>query len=143
MPPLVTDLDLSLDDRFLYVSCWGSGQMRQYDVSDPFNPVLTGTVELGGIVRKAAHPKSGPLVGAPQMVEISRDGRRVYATNSLYSSWDDTFYDNITGWMAKFNVGPEGGLTLDEDFFVDFGEGRAHQVRLEGGDASSDTFCYP
>ena len=143
VPPLVTDLDLSLDDKFLYVSCWGSGQMRQYDVSDPFNPKLTGVVELGGIVNKTAHPKSGPLIGAPQMVEISRDGRRVYATNSLYSSWDDTFYPNITGWMAKFNVNPEGGLSLDEDFFVDFGEGRAHQVRLEGGDASSDTFCYP
>ncbi|MCY4367274.1 MAG: selenium-binding protein [Chloroflexi bacterium] len=143
VPPLVTDLDLSLDDKFLYVSCWGSGQMRQYDVSDPFNAKLTGVVELGGIVNKTAHPKSGPLIGAPQMVEISRDGRRVYATNSLYSSWDDTFYPNITGWMAKFNVNPEGGLSLDEDFFVDFGEGRAHQVRLEGGDASSDTFCYP
>ena len=143
VPPLITDLDLSLDDRFLYVSCWGTGQLRQYDVSDPFHPKHTGTVELGGIVRKAAHPKSGPLVGAPQMVEISRDGRRVYATNSLYSSWDDTFYDNITGWMAKMNVGPDGGMTLDEDFFVDFGEGRAHQVRLEGGDASSDSFCYP
>ena len=143
VPPLVTDLDLSLDDKFLYVSCWGTGQMRQYDVSDPFDAKLTGVVELGGIVNKSAHPKSGPLVGAPQMVEISRDGRRVYATNSLYSSWDDTFYDNITGWMAKFNVNPEGGLSLDEDFFVDFGEGRAHQVRLEGGDASSDSFCYP
>ena len=143
VPPLITDLDLSLDDRFLYVSCWGTGQLRQYDVSDPFNPRHTATVELGGIVRKAAHPKSGPLVGAPQMVEISRDGRRVYATNSLYSSWDDTFYDNITGWMAKINVGLEGGMTLDEDFFVDFGQGRAHQVRLEGGDASSDSFCYP
>ncbi|MDE2843855.1 MAG: selenium-binding protein [Chloroflexota bacterium] len=143
VPPLVTDLDLSLDDKFLYVSCWGTGQMRQYDVSDPFDAKLTGVVELGGIVNKSAHPKSGPLIGAPQMVEISRDGRRVYATNSLYSSWDDTFYDNITGWMAKFNVNPEGGLSLDEDFFVDFGEGRAHQVRLEGGDASSDSFCYP
>ena len=41
------------------------------------------------------------------------------------------------------NVNPEGGISLDEDFFVDFGEGRAHQVRLEGGDASSDSFCYP
>ena len=143
VPPLITDIDLSLDDRFLYVSCWGTGELRQYDVSDPFNAIHTGTVELGGIVKKAAHPKSGPLVGGPQMIEISRDGRRVYPTNSLYSSWDDTFYDNITGWMAKVNVNPEGGISVDEDFFVDFGEGRAHQVRLEGGDASSDTFCYP
>ena len=143
VPPLVTDLDLSLDDKFLYVSCWGTGELRQYDVSDPFNPVHTGTVELGGIVRKAAHSRSGPLVGGPQMVEISRDGRRIYVTNSLYSSWDDTFYDNITGWMAKIDADPEGGISLDQNFFVDFGEGRAHQVRLEGGDSSSDSFCYP
>jgi len=34
VPPLVADMNLSLDDRFLYVSCWGTGEMRQYDVSD-------------------------------------------------------------------------------------------------------------
>src|SRR5687767_740397 len=51
VPPLVTDINLSLDDRFLYVSCWGSGELRQYDVSDPFNPVLAGAVRIGGIVR--------------------------------------------------------------------------------------------
>ena len=143
VPPLITDLDLSVDDRFLYVSCWGTGELRQYDVSDPFNPKLTGTVRAGGIVRKAAHPKAGALAGAPQMVEISRDGRRIYATNSLYSSWDDTFYPGLTGWMIKFNAGPDGGLELDPDFFIDFGEARSHQLRLEGGDASSDSFCYP
>lgn len=38
VPPLVTDIALSLDDRFLYVSCWGTGELRQYDVSDPFRP---------------------------------------------------------------------------------------------------------
>ena len=32
VPPLVTDIDLSLDDRFLYVSCWGTGELLQYDV---------------------------------------------------------------------------------------------------------------
>ena len=143
VPPLVTDIDLSVDDKFLYVSCWGTGELRQYDVSDPFNPELTGTVQAGGIVRKAEHPSAGPLLGAPQMVEISRDGRRVYATNSLYSSWDDVFYNGMDGWMIKMNANPEGGLELDPDFFIDFGSTRAHQVRLEGGDASSDTFCYP
>ena len=30
VPPLVTDINLSLDDRFLYVSCWGTGELRQY-----------------------------------------------------------------------------------------------------------------
>ena len=48
VPPLVTDLNLSLDDRFLYVSCWGTGELRQYDVSDPFEPRLVGSVRIGG-----------------------------------------------------------------------------------------------
>ena len=94
VPPLLSDIDLSLDDRYLYASCWGTGEMRQYDVSDPFNPKLVGSVHIGGIVRRAPHPAtpSKPLAGGPQMVEISRDGRRVYFTNSLYRAWDDQFY---------------------------------------------------
>jgi methanethiol oxidase len=143
---LVTDINLSLDDKFLYVSCWGTGEMRQYDVSDPFNPRHTGSVHLGGIVRKTAHPKTGqPLNGGPQMVEVSRDGRRVYFSNSLYSTWDDQFYpDGIRGWVVKADANPDGGgFTIDPDFFVDFGDERPHQIRLEGGDSSSDSFCYP
>ena len=36
------------------------------------------------------------------------------------------------------------GLTLDEDFYVEFPDGyRSHQIRLEGGDCSTDSFCYP
>jgi hypothetical protein len=35
VPPLVTDINLSVDDKFLYVSCWGIGELKQYDVSDP------------------------------------------------------------------------------------------------------------
>ena len=50
VPPLITDINLSLDDKFLYVACFGTGDLQQYDVSDPFNPKLTGTVRLGGIV---------------------------------------------------------------------------------------------
>ena len=52
----MTDIDLSLDDRFLYVSCWGTGEMRQYDVSDPMNSKLSGSVHIGGITRKTRHP---------------------------------------------------------------------------------------
>jgi selenium-binding protein 1 len=118
--------------------------MRQYDVSDPFNPELTGSVHLGGIVRHAAHPKSGPLNGGPQMVEISRDGKRVYFTNSLYAAWDAQFYpEGIRGWATMLEVKPEGGFAVDPNFFVEFGEERPHQIRLQGGDASSDSYCYP
>ena len=37
------------------------------------------------------------------------------------------------------------GLTVDERFFPhgdDFRGLRAHQVRLQGGDASSDSYCW-
>jgi methanethiol oxidase len=45
--------------------------------------------------------------------------------------------------MVRVDANPAGGLAFAPDFFVDFGELRAHQVRLEGGDSSSDSFCYP
>jgi methanethiol oxidase len=146
VPPLVTDINLSLDDRYLYVSCWGTGELRQYDVSDPFYPKLTGTVRIGGIVNRTPHPSQPrkALNGAPQMVEVSRDGRRIYVTNSLYSPWDAQFYpDVIKGWMVKLDAAPEGGIALDPRYFLELEEGRRpHQVRLQGGDASSDSFCY-
>jgi methanethiol oxidase len=144
VPPLVSDIELSLDDKFLYVSCWGTGELQQYDVSDPVNPRLAGSVRLGGIVRHAPHEKGGELNGGPQMVEVSRDGRRVYLTNSLYASWDVQFYpEGIRGWMTKIDANPEGGIAVDPSFFVPFEGERPHQVRLEGGDASSDSYCYP
>ena len=146
VPPLVSDINLSLDDRFLYVSCWGTGELRQYDVSDPFQPTLTGSVKIGGIVRRTPHTAKPdkPLNGGPQMVEVSRDGKRVYITNSLYSPWDAQFYpDGIRGWIAKLDVAPAGGMTFDKRFLVELEDGlRPHQVRLQGGDASSDSFCY-
>src|SRR6201984_1213107 len=145
VPPLVTDINLTLDDRFLYVSCWGRGEFIQYDVSDPVKPKKTGSVHLGGIVRRAAHPRkpNQALNGGPQMVEISRDGKRVYFTNSLYSPWDEQIYpDGLKSWMVKLDVDPKGGMKLDERFFVEFDGLRAHQVRLDGGDASSDSYCY-
>jgi selenium-binding protein 1 len=145
--PLVTDIDLSVDDKFLYVSCWGTGDFIQYDVSDPFNAKETGRIRLGGIVSKASHPaaKNGALTGGPQMVEISRDGRRAYFTNSLYGAIDPQFYhQGIDGWMVKIDLDPNGGMKLDENFFIDWPNGfLPHQVRLQGGDASSDSYCYP
>jgi selenium-binding protein 1 len=147
VPPLVTDIDLSMDDRFLYVACWGTGDLRQYDVSDPFAPKLTGKVRIGGIVAQATHPDAanGKLTGGPQMVEVSRDGRRVYFTNSLYGVIDEQFYpDGIDGWMVKLDAAGDGGIGFDSKFFVQWPKThRPHQVRLEGGDCSSDSYCYP
>jgi selenium-binding protein 1 len=150
VPPLVTDIDLSVDDQWLYVSCWGTGELKQFDVSDPAHPRETASVRLGGIVRRAPHPAAPelPLAGGPQMVEVSRDGRRVYLTNSLYGAWDDVFYpDGVGAWMTKLDADVSaGGLVPDSGFFLhgdDFRGLRVHQTRLQGGDASSDSYCYP
>jgi selenium-binding protein 1 len=81
------------------------------------------------------------------MIEISRDGRRVYATNSLYASWDEIFYpEGVGSWMARLDANNDtGGINPDSRFFPhgeDFRGLRAHQTRLQGGDASSDSYCY-
>ncbi|HUA40677.1 MAG TPA: selenium-binding protein SBP56-related protein [Streptosporangiaceae bacterium] len=149
VPPLVTDLALTVDDQRLYVSCWGTGELKQYDVSDPFRPREIGSVRIGGIVGRVPHPARPDrlLGGGPQMVEVSRDSRRVYFTNSLYGSWDDQFYpDGVGAWMAKLDVPEGGGMAFDERFFPAgeaFRGRRPHQIRLQGGDASSDSYCYP
>ncbi|PKZ41310.1 hypothetical protein CYJ76_08470 [Kytococcus schroeteri] len=74
-------------------------------------------------------------------------GCRVYWTNSLYGAWDDDLYpEGVGAWMAKADVDPEnGGMVLDETFFPhgeDFRGNRVHQVRLQGGDSSSDSYCF-
>ena len=51
------------------------------------------------------------------MVEISRDGKRVYFTNSLYGAVDPQFYpDGIDGWMVKLDAGADGGIAFDPTF---------------------------
>jgi selenium-binding protein 1 len=145
VPPLLSDIDLSLDDKFLYAACWGTGELRQYDVSDPMKPTLSGSVKIGGIANRTPHTNGKAFGGGPQMVEISRDGKRVYFTNSLYSTWDDQFYPGgVPGVQVLANAKPTGGIELDKEFFVEFEPGyRSHQTRLEGGDCSTDSFCFP
>jgi methanethiol oxidase len=105
-------------------------------------------VQLGGIVRRAPHAAAPDLRlrGGPQMVEVSRDRRRVYATNSLYAAWDGIFYpEGVGAWLARLDAVPEGGLAPDPRFFPhdhDFRGLRVHQVRHQGGDASSDSYCF-
>jgi methanethiol oxidase len=139
VPGLITDLVLSMDDRYLYFSNWLHGDLRQYDVSDPANPKLTGQVWLGGVI---GHPTDAnrPLTGGPQMLQLSMDGRRLYVTNSLYSVWDNQFYPDLQSWMLKIDCDPNGGMTLDESFYVDFGTARGHEIHLPGGDCTTEIF---
>jgi methanethiol oxidase len=38
------------------------------------------------------------------------------------------------------DCGPDGGMELDPDFFVDFHPARAHEVRLPAGDCTTEIF---
>jgi methanethiol oxidase len=146
VPGLITDLVLSLDDRDLFFSNWLHGDVRHYDVSDPQHPELRSQVWLGGLLgRDGGHPKApGPLNGGPQMIQNSLDGKRVYVSNSLYSTWDNQFYAGLKGWLTKLERQADGTYALDPDFFVDFHEqaegARPHEIHLPGGDCTTEIF---
>ena len=144
VPGLITDLVVSIDDRFLYLSNWLHGDLRQYEISDPAKPRLTGRLWLGGLLGKPTDA-GRELNGGPQMLQLSLDGQRLYVTNSLYSSWDNQFYPGLRSWLLRINCAREGGMQLDPDFFVDLhdrpgGPARAHEVRLQGGDCTTEIF---
>ena len=104
-------------------------------------------MRIGGIVSRApAIPRAtGRSNGGPQMVEVSRDGKRIYFTNSLYGAIDPQFYpDGVKGWMVKVDAKDGGGIELDKEFFIEWPDGyRPHQVRLQGGDASVGLVLLP
>ncbi len=147
VPPLTTDIVLSMDDRFLYLSNWLHGDVRQYDISDPSAPRLTGKVRCGGVLGDPVTVQGYELVGGPQMLQLSLDGERLYVTSSLLSSWDNQFYPDMAergSYMLQLDCDPDrGGLAINDDFYVDFGEepagpARAHEMRYPGGDCTSD-----
>lgn len=49
---IMTDILISLDDRFLYFSNWAHGDIRQYNITDPEHPKLVGQIFLGGSIVK-------------------------------------------------------------------------------------------
>src|SRR5258708_239915 len=147
VPGLITDLVLSMDDRFLYFSNWLHGDLRQYEVSDPSDPKLTGQLWLGGLLGKGGAVQGHKLQGGPQMLQLSLDGKRLYVTNSLLSSWDNQFYPDLAqAGSSILQVDCDtvnGGLSINEQFYVDFGKepagpARAHEMRYPGGDCTSD-----
>jgi len=166
MPGLITDIIISMDDRFLYFSNWLHGDIRQYDITDRRNPKLTGQVFLGGSVHKesgvkvtkdtelkeqpdALYVKGTRIEGGAQMIQLSLDGKRVYVTTSLYSIWDKQFYPKLMeqgAVMLQLDVDTEnGGMKLNENFLIDFGKepggpALCHEMRYPGGDCTSDIY---
>ncbi|XP_045103873.1 selenium-binding protein 2-like isoform X6 [Portunus trituberculatus] len=169
MPGIITDIIISLDDRFLYFSNWAHGDIRQYDITDPKHPKLTGQIFLGGSIVKGGgvkvihdvemkeqpdpvYIKGKRIEGSPQMLQLSLDGKRLYVTDSLFSPWDKQFYPQIVqkgSVMLQIDVDTvNGGLALNPNFLVDFGKepegpALAHEIRYPGGDCTSDIWLPP
>ena len=146
VPSLITDILISMDDRYVYFSNWLHGDIRQYDISNPTHPRLTGQVWCGGLLGKGDEVQGHKLAGGPQMLQLSLDGKRLYVTNSLFSSWDNQFYPELAksgSYLLQIDCNTDGGLKINENFYVDFGKepagpSRAHEMRYPGGDCTSD-----
>jgi selenium-binding protein 1 len=109
------DLRQSPDDRFLYVSCFLSDDIQQWDVSDLKNPRLVSTIAPG------VHPN---------MMHVTGDGKRMYITNSLLSTMDPS--GNFWVRLAHLD---DKGMKLDSAFKVDLnnfptGPARGHDMLL-------------
>jgi selenium-binding protein 1 len=106
-----TDMLLSKDDKFMFLGNWMGNNVQQYNIEDPFRPVLVGQVEI-------------PYA---QMLRLSPDKKRLYVTNSLVSTWDDTEFPKGVTRNSKYGIflvdvdTEKGGLKLrpKNEFFVD------------------------
>ena len=96
---LPMDVVLSYDGAYMYVSNWFGDTVQQFDISDPFQPVLRSTV----------------AVPHPNMLRLSPDDGRLYVSNSLLTPWDNDpdFGEPRNGdygiWL--FEVGSTGDLS--------------------------------
>ena len=56
--------------------------------------------------------KTRELTGGPNMLQESYDGRRLYVSNSLYSTRDNQFYPGLGSWLLRIDCDPNGGLEI-------------------------------
>ena len=86
------------------------------------------------------------LNGGPQMLQLSLDGRRLYVTNSLYSTWDNQFYPELRSWLLKVDSATRTAgwrstaTSSSTSHDRPGGPARAHEVRLQGGDCTTEIF---
>ncbi len=98
---LPVDMSLSADDRTLFVSCFGDGKVRVFDVSNPHQPRQIYEKQIGRQVN---------------MVSQSWDGKRLYFTSSLLARWDKGGADNEQFLRAYHWNGGELQPAFELDF---------------------------
>jgi selenium-binding protein 1 len=109
---LPVDISLSADDGTLFVSCFGDGKVRVFDVSNPHQPRQMYEKQIGRQLN---------------MVSQSWDGKRLYFSSSLLAHWDKKGEDNEQFMRAYAWDGKE----LKPSFELDFTKlklGRPHHM---------------
>ncbi|XP_009976523.1 PREDICTED: selenium-binding protein 1-like, partial [Tauraco erythrolophus] len=145
IPAFTVEIVISKDDKYLYLSNWLHGDIRQYELSKTCKPRLGGPggqgvsrlqVFVGGSILRGGPVavcrdeelkcQPEPLVvkckrvyGGPSKLQLSVDGKRLYVTNSFYSAWDRQFYPDLVregSVLLQIDVDTEqGGLTVNKN----------------------------
>uniref|UniRef100_A0A1I7T6T7 Methanethiol oxidase n=1 Tax=Caenorhabditis tropicalis TaxID=1561998 RepID=A0A1I7T6T7_9PELO len=169
MPALLTDMIISMDDRWLYVCGFLHGIVWRFDIQDPFRVSLHAKINIGGIFESSPEvrvktanamedrwwlppearslPRGTPFRGGPALMQLSKDGSRLYVCNSFYKAWDAQFYPELIsdgGQMVRVDIiGDE--MRLNEKFLVDMkgqpnGPFVIRDIKFLDGDCTSDSF---
>jgi selenium-binding protein 1 len=108
-------------------------------------------VRLGGVVERRAHPSLSRPAAVRWTPDAGGQPRRPASVRHqlCVPGADEQFYpEGVGAWLAKLaklDVDPQGGISLDQWFFAHGEEVhglRVHRVRPQGGNASSDSYCY-
>ena len=146
LPGVMSAILVSMDDKYLYLNNWLHGDMRQYDISDPHNPLLTGQVYMGGLLGKHQKLMELRLLVDLKCFSSAWTGRALRNHISIFD-WDNQFYPEIRekgGVMLLIDCDPEnGGMKVNPNFMINFGKepngpSRCHEARYPGGDCTSD-----
>jgi selenium-binding protein 1 len=115
-----------MDDNFLYVACWATGEMRQYDVREPRKPKLAGSVQIGGIARARRIRTARRLRGTANGRDQPRRQAGVLDQLAVFDSGTTSSIPTVSpGAMVMANAKPDGGLELAKDYWVNFPDGYA------------------
>ncbi|CAI5452956.1 unnamed protein product [Caenorhabditis angaria] len=170
MPALLTDMVLSMDDRWMYICGFLHGVVWKFDIQDPFRVSLFGKINLGGImesfpevsIRKGnamenrwwlppevrSYPRGVRYRGGPAIMQLSKDGNRLYISNSFYKAWDAQFYPELIsdgGQMVRVDMLENDEMKLNENFLIDMkdqtnnknGSFVIRDIRLVDGDCTN------
>ena len=145
VPGLITDLVVSMDDRFLYFSNWLHGDLRQYDISDPANPRLTGQLQLGGVLGRPSDAGRELERRPADAPALARRPPAVRHQLALLDLGQPVLPRPALVAAARQLRRPTAAWSSTRDFFVDLhdrpdGPARAHEVRLQGGDCTTEIF---